>query len=167
VLLFAHQAALIRRIWTVHAFNNGLADFSLYAAMLRCGLIPPGDVAGANLDVVRRMRGGAPSPDDAATLSANGFIAAFDQHAFADAFVDRFAWGNQNSQAVRWRLEQYSISDIAVTTICGCFAAEPCAHGPRDAMIQLFGENKAKKAEFLQAATRLSLSLPSQIPPLT
>jgi hypothetical protein len=113
------------------------------------------------------MRGGVPTDEaDEQTLLANGFISAFDKHAFDEGAVDRFEWGNSNAQTVRWRLERYGMTDVAVATICDKFDAEPCAHRPRDALITLFAQNPTRKGEFQAAATRLGKELPALIPTL-
>ena len=163
VLLLSGQPPLLRRLWTVHAFANGYADFALYAALLRNGLVPPTDIPLANQEAVDRMRGGIPNSIDAEVLLANGFIAAFDKQAFEDGDVDRFAWGNPNAQTVRWRLENFSLTDVVVGAICSKFNSEPCAHDARDAIIQLFYENPVKKTEFRTIAARLTRNLPSLI----
>ncbi len=137
------QPQLIRRLWTTYLFN-GWADFPTYAALLRNNLIPATEVADAHVQIIDRMKGGVPDDSDAAALEASDFIAAFDQYAFDEGSIDRFDWGNPNSGAVRWRLERYPLTDSAVSKICSKFDAEPCAHGPRDALTQLFAQNSAE-----------------------
>lgn len=166
ILLFATQPTLIRRLWTVYAFQNGRADFALYAALLRNNLITLADIPVAHQTVLQRMKGGTPTAGDAQVLAETEFINAFDWYAFQEGYVDRFVWGNPNALTTRWRLEHFPISDVAVTAICFNFSAEPCAHDARDALIQLFAENPAKKQEFQLAANRLGKELPSLIPSL-
>jgi hypothetical protein len=163
VILLSGQSQLLRRLWTVHAFANGYPDFVLYAALLRNRLLPQSDIPLANQQAVDRMRGGIPAPADAEVLFANGFITAFDKQAFEDGDVDRFTWGNPNALTVKWRLEHFSLTDVVVVAICSKFNSEPCARDARDALIQLFHENPAKRIEFQTIATRLTRSLPSLI----
>lgn len=166
VLFFAGQSALIRRLWTVYLFDRGLADFALYAALVRNSLIPVAELDSAHRLIIPKLQGGIPDTQDAYALHAAGFFGPFDEYAFNAGNVDKFTWGNPNAALIRLRLEWLTISDAAVQAICNSFRSEPCAHGPRDALTQMFASNPDKRTEFRDAAARLGLELPALIPSL-
>lgn len=160
---FSEHSSVLRRVWSIHLFTDGSNDFPLYAALLRSGLIKGADLERANDMMVNRLRGAIPHDTDVDVLRRSGLFARLEDAAFSNNRVDKFDWGNPNALFIRWYLEYFPISDIAVRSICQCFSAEPCAHGPRDALIELFQENADKRHEFLAIAQRLGVSLPRLI----
>ena len=159
------EPELARRLVMVHLLQD--AHWESYAALIRLGVLESGDLRDFHALGVRNSKGVVPSEAAAQTLYETGFGEVFDRVAFAEGRVDRFEWGNPNSDLIRWHLERYPLTPISVRGICQHFAGQPCSARPREMLDRFFAEHADRRERFWKLAAELKAELPiSMIPSL-
>lgn len=161
VLTWSRDRTTIRRIWREMLFEDGHQDLPVYAALLRNGLIPQGELREANEWIAEHLRAGAPRPDEVSALSAAGFFDSFKKLAFENGKLDIFGWGNRNASFIAWYVEAYRIDDVVARSLCSIFGGTYYPFQACAALAQLISKNARKRRELERAARRLDLNVPA------
>lgn len=164
LLHWASNHALIRKLWRSDIFQHGAQDLTIYAALLRNSLIPPGELAEANLWILLHVNNDIPDASDVPVLEANGFIACLADWIFGShCKINEFTWGNRNPNLIAWFVHRYPLADDAVKVLCSVFVSLPYPFEAQKALRALFTADSRKAGELTATAARLGVTVPSSL----
>lgn len=164
LLHWASNPSLIRKFWRSELFQHGAQDLTIYAALLRNGVIPQTELAEANRWIVLHVNNDLPTENDVSVLEKSGFIATLMDWAFgAVCKVNEFTWGNRNPNLIAWLIQRYPITDDTAKVLCSVFSYPPFPFEPQKSLQALFTTDSSKAAELTATAARLGLTVPSSL----
>jgi hypothetical protein len=167
ILLDQIFPTVVRCLWRKHLFSDdryGRKDITVFAAMLRAGLIPQEEIAEANTIAVMRLKGNIPSQIDIQILDQCGFFDVFKRTVFEDMQLNDLKWWRGNEELVCWYLKSYPITTEIVRSIYSAFIeSNRYSWGVCYRLIELFKDNLTKRHEFEKIAQQEQLALPEAI----
>lgn len=162
ILLLGLNPQEVRNYWNTK-LSESVNSLNIYACLLRNNLIPENEIPEANTLLFNGARYYVDSDDDHRVLAANGFGETIYNHAFVEKRKWTYLWANNRQNLLCDFVEKYPLTKEVVGRICTEFSGSLYSYWLKSSLNNMFTENQAKRAEFIQIATENRLNIPNRL----
>ena len=152
---------LARRLWREMLFDGWHNDISVFAALVRHGLIPQNEIDESVSWIVDRAFGEGPRDVDNETLEKVGFWQSLYRKAIDERAMTEFSWANSKAVLIARLMERSSLNAATAGVICEVFGSQHHAWKACEELRKVLSENSLKRAEFERRATEAKVTMPS------
>jgi hypothetical protein len=160
-----YSSAETREVWRTRIWENKSSAFSIYATLLRNGLIPKKEIPEANLHVIASATDQRPQDESThLALAGNGFGDTIFQIAFIDKRLQEWLhFINPRADMIAYYIERYPLRDETVEIICEMYTRANYSWWLAERISRIFEELPEKKEEFHQIAASKGYKIPSAL----
>lgn len=167
ILLMNYSDPEVRQIWRVRMFRNGFRESTckIFASLLRNNLIPHDDVPealGNFFDNYSQTSSGFYYSDELhLALSGNNFGEVVFQKAIVDKQLRSYKWVNNKCDLIAYYFDCYPLRAETVECVCRMSNFAYPSQWLEKAILSIFADKPAKKAEFHQIANQNGFAVPA------
>ena len=155
------QPELVRRLWREILFDGWNDDISVFAALLRHGLIPESEIEESVSWIVDKAHGEGPRDVDDQTLDSVGFWDNIQSQAFDKQEIAEFGWANKKATMIARLIERRPFNSATARVICDVFSKQHHSWSVCDVLRRVLAENPLKRAELEELAKEAMVAVPN------